>query len=84
MRLCLLVEKNVRCGSLSNERTRLAPIFLTTESSRSRGCLLVVFGPDQYVTYVFAKAVRYTRRREENASGHRCEEPRMFKLLEMT
>ena len=27
-------EKSVRCGSLCNERTRLAPISVTTESSR--------------------------------------------------
>ena len=27
----------VRCGSLCNERTRLAPSSVTTESSRSRG-----------------------------------------------
>ena len=32
-------EKSVRCGSLCNERTRLAPISVTTESSRSRGDL---------------------------------------------
>ena len=30
-------EKSVRCGSLCNKRTPLAPISVTTESSRSRG-----------------------------------------------
>ena len=32
-------EKSVRCGSLCNKRTRLAPISVTTESSRSQGGL---------------------------------------------
>ena len=46
-------EKSVRRGSHCNERTRLAPISVTTESSRSRGRgnLPAVFGPDQYVMY---------------------------------
>ena len=39
-------EKSVGCGSLCNKRTRLAPISVTTESSRSLGGLSVVFGPD--------------------------------------
>ena len=52
-------EKRVRCGSLCNERTRLTPISVTWESSRScrrwgggggGGGLPAVFGPDQYVT----------------------------------
>ena len=43
-------EKSVRCGSLCTKRTRLAPISVTTESSRSQGGLPAVFGPDQYVT----------------------------------
>ena len=30
-------EIRVRCASLCNERTRLAPISVATESSRSRG-----------------------------------------------
>ena len=40
---------SVRCSSLCNKRTRLAPISVTTESSRSKGGLPAVFGPDQYV-----------------------------------
>ena len=44
-------EKSVRCGSLCNERTCLAPICVTTESSQAgEGGLLAVFGPDRYVT----------------------------------
>ena len=59
MRLYSLVEteKSVRSGSLCNKRTRLAPISVTTESSRSRGRgggggggLPTVFGPHQHVT----------------------------------
>ena len=43
-------EKSARCGSLCNKRTRLAPISVKTESSRSQEGLPAVFGPDQYVT----------------------------------
>ena len=50
-------EKSVRCGSLCDKRTRLVPISVTTERSRSRGGFPAVFGPDQYVTQVFATAV---------------------------
>ena len=49
--LFVCTEKSVRCGSRCNERTRLPPISVTTESSRRRGGgLSAVFGPDQYVT----------------------------------
>ena len=41
-------EKRVRFGSLCNKRKRLAPVSVTTESSRSRGSFPAVFGPDQY------------------------------------
>ena len=43
-------EKSVRCSSLCDKRTRLAPISVTAQNSRSRGGLPAVFGPDQYVT----------------------------------
>ena len=33
-------EKTARCGSLCNERTRLAPITVTAESARSQGACL--------------------------------------------
>ena len=59
-------ENRARRGSLCNERTRLAPLAVTTGSSRSRGkgpCLNAVFGSDQYVTSVFAAAARYARSR---------------------
>ena len=42
-------EKSVRCGSLCYERTRLALISVTTESSWSQGGLSAVFDPDQCV-----------------------------------
>ena len=87
---CLFVgreKKSVRCVSLCNERTRLAPISVTMESSRSRGggggaCLRCLA--------LTSMSRRFLQRRYEirggggNASRHRCEERRMLRLLEMT
>ena len=73
-------EKSVRHGSLCNEKTRLGPISVTTESSRS----FFLAGGGVGVTCDVSR--RFLRRRcdiqggEENA----CDERRMLRLLEMT
>ena len=76
-------EKSVRCGSLCNERTRLALISVTSESSRSGGaclrCMALTSLSRRFLQRLYDK-----RGGEENASRHRCEERRMLRLLEMT
>ena len=61
-------EKRVRCGSLCNERTRLAPTSVATESFRSRGRgwggggwgLPVVFGPGQFLDQNLKRMEHFT------------------------
>ena len=69
-------EKGVKCGSLRNKGTRFAPISVTTESSRCLGGWSAVFGLDLHRR-------NDMRGGEGNATLHRCEERRMFKLLKM-
>ena len=77
-------EKSVRCGSLCNKRARLAPISVTTESSRSPGgtCLRCLALTSMSRTFLQRRCD--IRGGEENAVRHRCEERRMLRLLEMT
>ena len=90
----------VRCGSLCNERTRLAPISVTTELKLPKPGWLSggrrgergEKGVDACLRCLALTSMsrRFLQQRydirggEENAYRHRCEERRMLRLLEMT
>ena len=75
-------EKSVRCGSLCNERTRLAPISVTTESPQSRRACLRCLA----LTSISRRFLQrwYDIRGETTMLLSTAEEQRMLRLLEMT
>ena len=88
-------EKSVRCGSLFNERTRLAPISVTTELKLPKQGWLSGAGGEGVDACLRCLTLTSMSRRflqqrydirggEENAYRHRCGERRMLRLLEMT